>query len=117
MNDAPVGGRKEQLLDEFNAIVSETERLLKTATRGEQGTTRAAADGAVGVVEPAGLGTQLDESLKAARERLELLEDLVAQRTQATVKAADAYVRQHPWQVVGIAAGIGLLIGLLLRRR
>ena len=30
--------------------------------------------------------------------------------------ATEAYVRENPWNAVGIAAGIGFIIGLLLRR-
>ena len=29
----------------------------------------------------------------------------------------DDYVHDHPWQAVGVAAGVGLLIGLLLNRK
>jgi ElaB/YqjD/DUF883 family membrane-anchored ribosome-binding protein len=29
----------------------------------------------------------------------------------------EVYMRENPWQSVGIAAGVGLLIGLLLSRR
>jgi ElaB/YqjD/DUF883 family membrane-anchored ribosome-binding protein len=33
------------------------------------------------------------------------------------VEAADDYVHTHPWPVIGMAAGVGLLIGLLISRR
>ena len=33
------------------------------------------------------------------------------------VKATEAYVRENPWQAVGIAAGVGLVLGLLISRR
>ena len=32
-------------------------------------------------------------------------------------KAADAYVHENPWKAVGIAAGAGLIIGMLISRR
>ena len=40
-------------------------------------------------------------------------------RTQArqVTKTTDTYVRDNPWQVVGIAAVIGLAIGILASRR
>jgi ElaB/YqjD/DUF883 family membrane-anchored ribosome-binding protein len=40
-------------------------------------------------------------------------------RTQArqVTKSTDAYVRDNPWQVVGIAALIGLAVGILASRR
>lgn len=115
MSAAPTGSRKQQLLDEFNTIVAETERLLKAVTPSSAAASGTA--GESGAVEPAGLGAQLDENLKAARERLEQLEDQVLQRSKAAVAATDSFVRAHPWQAVGVAAGIGILVGLLLRRR
>lgn len=30
---------------------------------------------------------------------------------------ADGYVRENPWLVMGVAAGVGLLIGFLMRGR
>jgi ElaB/YqjD/DUF883 family membrane-anchored ribosome-binding protein len=108
MSETQATGTKDRLLAEFNAIVSETERLLKGSKAGS----------AQGDDAPvSGLDSKLDENLKAARERLEALEDTVLSRAQAAFKATDAYVRANPWPAVGIAAGIGLLIGLLLRRR
>ena len=32
-------------------------------------------------------------------------------------KAADKVIREHPYQTVGIAFGLGLLIGILARRK
>jgi len=36
---------------------------------------------------------------------------------EEAVKATETYVRENPWQSVGIAAGIGLVLGLLISRR
>ena len=48
------------------------------------------------------------ELSKTAREAGEL--------GKAATRLADQTVREHPWRAIGVAAGIGLLIGLLLRR-
>jgi ElaB/YqjD/DUF883 family membrane-anchored ribosome-binding protein len=108
MTAAPPGSTKQQLLDEFNSIVAETEHLLKAVahTGAEAGSDAAH-----------GLDAKLDENLKAAKERLALLEDAALQRTKAAVQATDTYVRAHPWQAVGLAAALGVIIGLLLRRK
>jgi ElaB/YqjD/DUF883 family membrane-anchored ribosome-binding protein len=45
-----------------------------------------------------------------------VLEDISA-RARDSARAADRYVRERPWQAVGISAGVGLLIGLLAGRR
>jgi len=58
-----------------------------------------------------------EESLRQARTRLNALEDEALQRARQMADATETYVRENPWQSVGIAAGVGLLVGLLLSRR
>ena len=58
-----------------------------------------------------------EESLRAAKERLSSIEDEALRRAREVADATDEYVRGNPWQSVGIAAGVGLLVGLLLARR
>jgi ElaB/YqjD/DUF883 family membrane-anchored ribosome-binding protein len=43
--------------------------------------------------------------------------DEALRRAREVADATDEYVRENPWQSVGIAAGVGLLLGLLLSRR
>ncbi|NBF03720.1 DUF883 family protein [Pseudomonas sp. Fl5BN2] len=95
---------QEVLMADFQALVSDTERLLEhTATlAGDQ------ADE---------LREQIHDSLLKARETLQLTEESLRQRGQAAVTAAEDYVQTNPWQSVGIAAGVGFLIGLLATRR
>jgi ElaB/YqjD/DUF883 family membrane-anchored ribosome-binding protein len=50
------------------------------------------------------------ESAKVAARRLE-------EKTVAAAKATDRVIRDHPYQTVGIAFGLGILIGVLLGRR
>ena len=60
---------------------------------------------------------RLEQSLRTARERLTDLEEDVSRRLRAAGQATDAYVHEHPWQAVGVGAGLGLLVGLLISRR
>lgn len=95
---------QEILMEDFQTLVSDTEWLLDhTATlAGDQ------ADELRG---------QIHETLLRARETLKLTEDSVRERGQAAVAATEEYVQANPWQSVGIAAGVGFLIGLLATRR
>lgn len=95
---------QETLKEDFQTLVKDTERLLDhTATlAGDQ------ADELRG---------QIHETLLRARETLKLTEDSVRERGQAAVTATEEYVQANPWQSVGIAAGVGFLIGLLATRR
>ena len=56
-------------------------------------------------------------SLDKARASLEDTKESLQERGEAAVTAAEDYVQSNPWQSVGIAAGVGFLIGLLATRR
>ena len=87
----------ERLVTDVKVLVTDVEELLK-ATAAQSG-----------------------ERIAATRARMEaaLMKagDTVAEQTRHTAQATDHYVHQHPWQATGIAAGVGLLIGLLLGKR
>jgi ElaB/YqjD/DUF883 family membrane-anchored ribosome-binding protein len=53
---------------------------------------------------------QAVESAKATCRNLE-------EKTKECAKATDKVIRQHPYQFVGVAFGIGLLVGVLVARR
>ncbi|MGX0891597.1 ElaB/YqjD/DUF883 family membrane-anchored ribosome-binding protein [Pseudomonas sp. ADAK2 TE3594] len=95
---------QEVLMEDFQTLVTDTERLLEhtKSLAGDQ------ADE---------LRQQIHDSLMRARETLRLTEDSVRERGKAAVTATEDYVQANPWQSVGIAAGVGFLIGLLATRR
>ncbi len=72
----------------------------------------------------AATGHIAEEKVVAARARLsaavkhgrEVLDDL-KDKAVAGAKAADETIREHPYKAVGVALGLGVLLGLLLRRR
>ncbi|MGE5616876.1 MAG: DUF883 family protein, partial [Bacillota bacterium] len=68
-----------------------------------------------------GLRADLERKLELARERLDEIEELALARTREAAKQADAYVHENPWQSIAIAAGVaaivGISVGLLLNRR
>jgi ElaB/YqjD/DUF883 family membrane-anchored ribosome-binding protein len=58
-----------------------------------------------------------EESLRTARERLEMSGDDLVTRVRAAAADVSDEVRSHPWTTAGVAAGIGLLVGMLVSRR
>jgi ElaB/YqjD/DUF883 family membrane-anchored ribosome-binding protein len=38
-------------------------------------------------------------------------------KTKEAARATDVYVHENPWRAIGAAAGVGLVIGLLIGRR
>lgn len=52
----------------------------------------------------------LIDSAKATCERLE-------EKTVAAAKATDRVIRDHPYESIGVAFGVGLLVGVLVTRK
>ena len=81
------------LMDELRAVINDAEELL-----------RATADQAGPKVQEA--RARAEESLRQAKERM-----------LGAGHELDAKVRANPWAAVGIAAGAGLILGILLSRK
>ena len=60
---------------------------------------------------------ELRERLNAAIESARVAARRLEEKTVAAAKATDRVIRDHPYQTVGIAFGVGILLGLLLGRR
>ncbi|MES2354707.1 MAG: YqjD family protein [Pseudomonadota bacterium] len=99
-----VDSTKEKLLNDFNTVVTEAEQLVKSVAS-ESGDKAHA------------LLAKVEQNLKIARERVGELQGVVVQKTKAAARVTDDYVHENPWKSIGIAAGIGVVIGLLLNRR
>ena len=60
---------------------------------------------------------RIGATLEHGKEALAEMQSAVAERTRQCMESTDTYVHENPWQAVGIAAGIGLVLGLLIARR
>ena len=58
--------------------------------------------------------TRTEKTVRAAMDTLSNEE--LRNRVRRVATSTDEYVRERPWAMIGAAAGVGLLIGLLLRR-
>ena len=58
------------------------------------------------------LRAKLEAATEKAKEVCQRLQD----ETVAAAKATDKAVREHPYQAIGIAFGVGLLIGVVVTR-
>ncbi len=59
---------------------------------------------------------ELRAKLEAATEKAKVLCQKLQEKTAAAAKATDDAVREHPYQAIGIAFGLGVLIGVLAAR-
>lgn len=57
---------------------------------------------------------RVQASLKVAQEKLGTVHENAKAKGAEAAAAADEYVRDNPWNAVGIAAGLGLLLGLVI---
>ena len=62
--------------------------------------------------EKAEFRAKVETAIEKAKDVCERLEE----KTVAAAKAADKAIREHPYQTIGIAFGVGMLIGLLAMR-
>jgi ElaB/YqjD/DUF883 family membrane-anchored ribosome-binding protein len=95
---------KEQLIDDFKVVVTDAEALLK-ATANQSGE------------KLAEVRTRVEESLKVAKARMADAQAELLVKTRAAAKATDAYVHENPWYAIGVSAGVGVVVGLLIGRR
>lgn len=104
MNQSSYEASKEQLIDDFKVVVADAEALLKaTANQGGE--------------QLIALRAKAEASLKVAKARMADAQAELLVRTKAAAKATDVYVHNNPWQAIGVAAGVGVVIGLLIGRR
>jgi len=95
---------RDALVKDFTEVLTEADSLLKQATK-ESG--EKAND----------LRAQVETKLRTAKAKLQDMQDDAMDRAKATARATDEYVRDNPWQALGVAAALGVLIGLLIGRR
>ena len=95
---------RSRIVDEFSTVLTEAEDMLKRAANetGER-----AKD----------LRSQVEAKLLTAKLRLQELQGQAVDRAKETARATDDYVHDNPWQAIGIAAAVGVVVGLLMNRR
>jgi len=95
---------REKLSSDLKVVIADAEELLR-ATAGQMG------EKAVVARE------RIQESLRVAKDKLSRAEEVMIDKTKAAARATDDDVHDHPWGAVGIAAAVGLVIGMLISRR
>ena len=95
---------KDELLGDFQALIREGEALLRSTANlsGE----------ALGQARE-----RFRETLSDAKDRVGDVSRVAIGRGREAAYATDGMVRANPWWAVGVAAGLGLVLGALLVRR
>ena len=104
-NDSPILVQtQEKLVSAIRSEISDAEEML-SATADQAGE------------KMAKLRSRIESRLREAKFRLIDAEEALISRTREAAHAADDYVHESPWTAIGVAAGVGALLGLLLGRR
>ena len=93
---------KDKLVGDLRTLVGDAEELLK-ATASQAGDKIVIAR------------QKIEQSLVEGKKALADAEKNLVQKSKECAEIADDYVRENPWSAVGIAAGVGLVLGLLIR--
>lgn len=94
----------EQLNDHFKAALADAEALVKATAN-------------LGGESLASVRAKAEESLKMLRARSSEAQAALVVKARAAANITDAYVHDSPWEAIGVAAGVGVLIGVLVARR
>ncbi len=95
---------KDKLMNDLLTVITDAEELL-----------RMTADHAGETAE--GIRERVTQRLNKATAELHCLQNAALSQAKAAGQATDAFVHENPWKSVGIAAGVGLVLGLLASRR
>ena len=96
--------QKDKLMGDLRLVIANAEELLRM-------TADQAGEGA------AELRGRVQGRIQQARAELAHLQEVAVAKAKAAGHATDEFVHENPWKSIGVAAGAGLVIGLLIGRR
>lgn len=95
---------REKFVQDMKLVISDAEELLR-ATANQAGEK-------IGVARE-----RIQDSIHQAKVKLADAEVVLRERAQQAARDTEEYVRDNPWRAIGVAAGIGLVLGIILSRR
>ena len=95
---------RDKLMADLRVVIADADELLQL-------TASQAGD------KVADLRARMEERMAKAKDELSHLQSAAVHQARDAAKATDHFVHDRPWTAVGIAAGVGLIAGLLMGRR
>ena len=96
-----VNEARNQLVEDFNKVVSDTEALLRAMA-------------SVPGDKASELRASVQDNLNAAKRRVREIQGAAYEKGTAAVRATDEYVHENPWTLIGVAAAVGLIVGMVI---
>jgi ElaB/YqjD/DUF883 family membrane-anchored ribosome-binding protein len=98
--EAPDEVSREKLAQDLRVLIRDAEALLKDRA-----------------LEVGGRAEELKQRLQDSMAKMKDNYQQVEERVVAGAKATDKTIRAHPYESIGVAFGVGLLIGVLVNRK
>lgn len=95
--------QKGQLIHDLRAVIHDVQALMQTNAEEYRGDSEE-------------LKKSIQQKLSHTMGQLHQMERQASEQIAHSAQQAKAYVEHHPLQAISISAGIGLLIGLLIKR-
>jgi len=96
--------QKGKLMSDLRVVIADAEELLRLTS---DQASESAAD----------VRSRVQARLEQAKADLLQLQHTAVAKVKAAGHATDELVHENPWKSMGIAAGVGLVMGLLISRR
>lgn len=96
--------QSERVVSDVKVLINDTEELVKV-TSSQAGE------------KVAEIRTRAQAAVDSLKPKLAALETEIVDKAKSAATATDTYIHDNPWTAIGVAAGIGLAIGLLIGRR
>ena len=97
-------GARDQLMSDLKSVIQDAEAWLRNGSMLTGDDLQAAK-------------AKFERTLISAKDTLVGLEETVVVRTKEAARATDLYVHENPWTSIGIGAGVGLVLGLIISRK
>ncbi|MFQ3671366.1 MAG: DUF883 family protein [Verrucomicrobiia bacterium] len=95
---------KNKLVADFKEVIADAEALLRvTADDLSERAKEARA--------------KLNDKLEEAKVQLKDADSILREKAAAGARETDRVIREHPYEALGVAFGVGLLIGILVNRK
>jgi ElaB/YqjD/DUF883 family membrane-anchored ribosome-binding protein len=95
---------RDKLVQDFKLVIADAEELLR-ATAAQAGEKVSAAR------------ERIQDRIHTAKLKVAEAEEALMVHTREAARVTDEFVHDKPWYAVGIAAGVGLIVGMLIGRR
>lgn len=95
---------RDRLIADLKAVLVDADDIMKLTAENASGKLAEARE-------------KMKVHLATAKDCLATSEKVITATAKQAAKSADHYVQENPWKSIGVAAGVGLVLGLLIGRR